>query len=388
MLKRLLDFIKHPTSLNIFINTFGNYLNVFFTAFYAVLITRVLNAVDYGSLSVLLSVVYVFTNILDLGTTASIYSYLPALVEKKHKDVGSFLKTVFTFQSSATFIVIILLGLTFPFFDKMFLKTHASPVQFSVTALSIIFLVWQNFLTNAMNAAKEFLKVNVWSNVSNVAKAVIFVPIIFFHLTNIAFIIFTFGIFGPLVFIILVLVDQKKYFVDTFRAVTSIRQLRIRYTLTFFGASQFLNMSQRVDIFLLSFFMPRSPDIGYYGLAQKIILNIITAIVSITQVLSPNFSKIKDRLQLIKELKHAVFYMSIPAALFVVLYLTPSWIFSLVFTHRYDSAISITRSLSLPFLMFVLVNIPILFLLYSVKKPFHILIAYFLIFVVIAVGCY
>ncbi|EKE14245.1 MAG: hypothetical protein ACD_12C00609G0001, partial [uncultured bacterium] len=72
MLKRILDFIKKPTSKNIIINTVGNYLNVFFIAFFAFLLVRIMQPSEYGVLSVLLGISYVLANILDFGTTASI----------------------------------------------------------------------------------------------------------------------------------------------------------------------------------------------------------------------------------------------------------------------------------------------------------------------------
>ncbi len=92
MLGKILNFIKKPTSRDILINTIGNYLNVFFVAFFAFLLVRIMQPSDYGVLSVLLGIAYVLANILDFGTTASIYSYLPPMIEKKHKNIYIFLK--------------------------------------------------------------------------------------------------------------------------------------------------------------------------------------------------------------------------------------------------------------------------------------------------------
>ena len=98
MIKRLFDFIKKPTSKNIIVNTIGNYLNVVFIAFFAFLLVRIMQPSEYGVLSVLLGIAYVLANILDFGTTASIYSYLPVMIEKKHKNIYIFLKTIFQGQ--------------------------------------------------------------------------------------------------------------------------------------------------------------------------------------------------------------------------------------------------------------------------------------------------
>ncbi|MEK7522027.1 MAG: hypothetical protein AAB569_00450, partial [Patescibacteria group bacterium] len=94
MIQRLFNFIKKPTSKDIIINTVGNYLNVVFIAFFAFLLVRILAPSQYGVLSVLLGIAYVLANILDFGTTASIYSYLPVMIEKKQKNIYIFLKTI------------------------------------------------------------------------------------------------------------------------------------------------------------------------------------------------------------------------------------------------------------------------------------------------------
>src|SRR3990167_10654142 len=108
-MQRLLEFIKKPTSRDIIINTIGNYLNVVFVAFFAFLLVRIINPTQYGVLSVLLGISYVLANVLDFGTTATIYSYLPPLIEKRHKNIYIFLKTIFFYQTGFSAIIITLL---------------------------------------------------------------------------------------------------------------------------------------------------------------------------------------------------------------------------------------------------------------------------------------
>ena len=143
-----------------------------------------------------------------------------------------------------------------------------------------------------------------------------------------------------------------------------------------------------MDLFLLSFFFSKSPEVGYYGLAQKIILTIIASLVSITQVLSPNFSKIKTKLEIVKELRHGFLYLCIPAALFVLLFFTPGWVFNLFFTESFAQTTAITHALSLPFIIYVFLNLPTLYLLYTVKKPSVILVANLALFIIISLGSY
>ena len=83
MVKKIVSFLKRPTSRDVIINTLGNYLNVFFTAFFVLILVRVLSKSEYGALNVLLGISYVLANILDFGTSATIYSTVPTLLEEE-----------------------------------------------------------------------------------------------------------------------------------------------------------------------------------------------------------------------------------------------------------------------------------------------------------------
>lgn len=387
MIQRLLNFIKKPTSKNIIINTIGNYLNVVFIAFFAFLLVRIMHPSDYGVLSVLLGVAYVLANILDFGTTASIYSYLPLMIEKRHKNLYIFLKTIFFYQTTFSLIVISFLFIFFPYLDKIFFKTGAPWWELYITTFSVLFLIWQNYAINSLNAAKQFLKANLFLNLSNTIKTAVIVVFIPLKFITVGSIIFTFGILGPAVFFILLFFEKKHIFIKILKAPIVKEEFRFAYTITFFIASQFFNLAQRMDLFLLSYFFSKSPEVGYYGLAQKIILTVMASVASITQVLSPNFSKIKTKEEVIKEFKHGFLYLLIPAFLFVALYFTPNQVFYLFFTKTFAKTALITKALSLPFIIYVFLNLPFLFLLYTVKKPWMILFANLVFFLIVTFGC-
>lgn len=388
MLGRILSFIKKPTSRDVVINTVGNYLNVVFIAFFAFLLVRILIPSQYGVLSVLLGIAYVLANVLDFGTTASIYSYLPAMIEKKHKNIYIFLKTIFFYQTGFSLIIILLLFIFFPFLDKIFFKTGAPWWELYVTTFSVLFLVWQNYAINALFAAKRFLKANVFLNLSNLIKTVIIFVMIPLHLITVGSIIFVFGIIGPIVFFILLFFEKRHVVFNILKAPIKKEEFRFGYTITFFIASQFFNLAQRMDLFLLSYFLSKSPEVGYYGLAQKIILTVIASIASITQVLSPRFSKISTQEEVRKEFKTGLIYLLIPTAFFIALFFTPNIIFYLFFTEKFAQTAIITKSLTWPYILYTFLNLPLLFLLYTVKKPSYILAANLIIFIIVTFGCY
>ncbi|MBW7960647.1 oligosaccharide flippase family protein [Patescibacteria group bacterium] len=388
MIASLFDLLKKPISKNILINTIGNYLNIFFTAFFAFLLVRIMSPSDYGVLSVLLGVSYVLANILDFGTSASIYSYLPPMIEKRHKNIYVFLKTILTFQTIFSAVVITLLLLFFPYLDKVFFKTGAPWWELYLTTFSVLFFIWQNYAINALNAAKKFFQANLYLNLSNFIKTLFIIILIFFKAINIATIIFTFGIFGPVIFFVLLFFEKKNIVSKIIKADIKKEEFRFGYTITFFIGSQFFNLAQRMDLFLLSFFLSKSPEVGYYGLAQKIILTVMASISSVTQVLSPNFSRITTKKDVFKELKHGLTFLLIPALLFIVLFLTPNWVFSVFFTNKFLQTAVISKALSLPYILYVFLNLPLLFLLYTIKKPLIILSWNLVYFLIVVLGCY
>jgi PST family polysaccharide transporter len=386
-MQRFLQFVKKPTSLNIIVNTLGNYINIFFVAFFALLLVRIMSPQQYGVLSVLLGIAYVLANILDFGTTATIYSYLPPMYEKKQSNLYHFLKSTFYYQSLFSLIVIGVLFITFPYLDKAFFKTGAPLWELYLTAFSVLFFVWQNFILNSLYATKKFLKASVYLNLSNLIKTLIIFVLMLFKMVSIGSIIFVFGVVGPAIFFILLFFEKKHAVSNVLKAKVAKDEFRFGYTLTFFVASQFLNLGLRMDLFLLSFFGFKT-GVGYYGLSQKIILTIVTTIISITQVLSPGFSKIHDINEVKSHFKTGLVYLLLPCGLFLVLFILPDQVFYLFFTEKFAQTASITKALSLPFIIYTLGNLPQLFILYTLKKPLPILVSNIVFFLTVTLGCY
>ncbi len=387
MIPRFISFVKRPTSINVIVNTLGNYLNVFFTALFALILVRILTPAQYGVLSVLLGIAYVLANILDFGTTATIYSYLPALYEKKTNELYRFIKSTFYYQSLFSFIIIAILLVSFPLLDKVFFKTGSPWWELALTSISVLFLIWQNFLQNILFATKKFVKTNLYLNIANIIKTLIVFALAATHHVTVGSVIFVFGILGPLIFYALLFLEKRHLWPLLVESKVDRKDFRFRYTMTYFFASQFFNLGLRMDLFLLSYFRSKT-EVGFYGLSQKIILTIITTVVSITQVLSPSFSKVTNKKEMISHLKTGFTYLLLPAGLFFLLFLMPEQVFNIFFTDKFAETAPITKSLSLPFILYALGSLPMLFLLYTVKKPAYILISNIAFFVILTIGCY
>ncbi len=389
MRQRVTDFLKRPISKDVIVNTIGNYLNVFFVALFALILVRIMTPSQYGVLSVLLGIAYVLANVLDFGTTATIYSYLPPLigVKRKQTQLYQFIKTTFFYQSTLSLIVIGLLFLSFPYLDRVFFKTGAPKLELYLTTISVLFFIWQNFITNILFSAKKFFKANLYINLANVLKTLIILFLILDRTITVGTVIFVFGIVGPAIFFFLLFLEKKDLVFVLLKSKVKREQFKFGYTLTYFFATQFFNLGLRMDLFLLSYFGLRN-EVGYYGLAQKIILTVITTAVSITQVLSPNFSSLKSKKEARHYLKIGLSYLTIPIGLFILLFITPNQIFHFFFTDKFSQTAAITKSLVFPFILFTLGNLPLLFTLYTFKKPEYILYSNVIFFASMTVGCY
>ena len=383
LLKKL---FSDPTRRNVIINSIGNNLNVAFTALLFLILVRILDPAQYGVLSVLLGIAYVLANILDFGTSAMIYSYLPPLIEEKSGAVYRFVKSTFYYQTLFSLVVIVTLMLTFPFLDAIFFKTGAPLIDLYLTSLSVLLFIWQNFVWNCMAAVKNFMKVNVYYNISNVFKTLILLYLSLDKQVSVSSVIFVFGVIGPLIFFLLLFLEKRALLKILAKTEVSRSELKLRYTLTYFIASQFFNIGMRMDLFLLSFYGMKL-ETGYYGVAQKIILTIITTVISITQVLSPMFSEISTKEEVKNHLKKGLLYLAIPAGIFTVLAVTPDFIFLPILTRKYMASADITRILSLPFIVYSIGSLPILFLLYTVKKPFYLLWSNISFFIILTGTC-
>jgi PST family polysaccharide transporter len=383
----LSDILKDPTRRNVIINTLGNYINVFFTALFALILVRILSPSEYGILSVLLGISYVLSNVLDFGTTATIYSYVPTMYAENDKRLYQFIKSTFFYQSLFSIIVIGTLFIVFPYLDRVFFKTHVPSYVLNLTAFSTLLFIWQNFFTNILFAAKKFMRANIYINIANIIKTVVILYLGYIGMISVGIIIFVFGVVGPIIFFVLILFENKNKIPHLYLAPIRKEEFRFGYTLTYFLSSQFYNLGLRMDLFLISYF-GLTLELGYYGLAQKIILTIIASIVSITQVLSPRFATIHTKKESREQLKTAFWYLIWPSLIFVALYFTPRALFELVFTKNFTHTEAATKALAIPFVLSAIGSVPVLFLLYTVKKPIYILYGNIVFFTIISVGSY
>lgn len=385
-MQHLRDFVKRPTSINIIINTGGSVLNVLFGALIHFILFRMMSPVDYGILTIWLSLVYVFSAMLDFGTTATIYGYLPPLLSTKKQELYDFLKSLLTYQTVLGVLSALVLLFTFPVIDTHFLKTNAPYSLVVATVAAILLFIVQNFTINLLYASKDFVRANLYINVANLVKILLLLSLVPLGRIDTTTIFSTITLGGVIAFFVPVIITRGHILMRLWKATLNRKTIRLRYTFTYLLSTQIFNLGQRMDLFLLSYF-GLGADAGYYAAAQKILLSIASAIISVTQVLSPQFSHIKNRQALKTLTKQSLLYLSLPAGIFLLLIVTPQSLFSL-YLEKFDRASVLARQLAPAYVIYSFANFPLLFLLYTVKKPGAILLANTAFFLSMTIGCY
>ncbi len=385
MIRKLFSTV---TGKNVIINTLGSYIGIAITVLSVVILARTLGREVYGELAVLFSVAYLMTNILDFGSPAIIYSQVPQYyLLPSRTDLYSFIKSTFYYQSIACAVVIVVLLIMFPWLDREFFKTHAPYSALALTSISIVLYVWQNTISNMLFAMKRFSQVNIWLNVSYVFRTLSLLALIPLGLVTIPNIIFLFGVVSPLVFIGSIYALYRPSFEKVKHAKVELAMIRPRYTLTNFIAQQFFNVGMRMDLFILSYFGLKTV-VADYSLSQKIILTIISTVVSITQVLSPAYTHIKTKIGVKKEFRHSMLFLLIPTALFLCLSFLPAAAYKLVFTAKFVDTPLFSAHLGIVYSLFCIGQVFMLFLLYTFRKPSYLLISNIAFFLVVTVACY
>ncbi len=180
------------------------------------------------------------------------------------------------------------------------------------------------------------------------------------------------GIVGPCVVFLRTASSWPSFIRQLARTRITRETIRLSYTFTYYIASQLYQLGTRTDLFLISFFLTR-PEVGFYGLSQKILLAVVTSSDSITQVLSPQFAQARTISEVKTLLKHMVTYMLLPAGMFALGVLLPREVYTLVFSSQYDISTNVTKALSLAYMITPFLAGMLLVFLYTIKKPRYLL---------------
>jgi O-antigen/teichoic acid export membrane protein len=314
---------------------------------------------------------------------SSVYAHVPEHMHDRKLTVD-FLWTnilVLTILSVGSLLILWLFSQSI---DRYFFKTGASFYVYGLALIGTQMYIWLNFVRDTLNASGKFLHINIATNISNLIKAALLIYITLQGNLTVEHVLIILGIVGPLIVFIYIFGQSRWIFRAITQAQASYQHVKLRFTLTYFVSTQLFQLATRADLFMIAYFLTR-PEVGYYGLSQRVILAVVTSADSITQVMSPQFAKIKTQHDVKKLLKQSAFYMLIPTGMFLMGAFLPSSIYILVFGKTYEASTLITKLLSFAYIPFPFLAALLLFFLYTVKKPHYLLISNGLFFLTIMI---
>ncbi|KXK11091.1 MAG: Polysaccharide biosynthesis protein [Microgenomates bacterium OLB23] len=326
---------------------------------------------DFGVLSILLAISYLFANIFSFGIPATLYAHIPKLMPDKQKAYD-FLKSNFLFQTALALIGLGMLYVLLPHIDARFFKLNLPHYYYGLTVLSTLLYIWQNFVRDSLNAAERFMHINIATTVSSVVRIVLIVVCGYFGVLTIPLTIIILGIVAPAVVFIMVLPQRIAVVQSLIRHSVERGHIKLSFTLPYFISTQLFNLTTRADLFLVAYYLT-TVDAGQYSVAQRVIFVIITSIDSITQVLSAEYAKITTREEIIRLIKKSFKYMAIPSAVLVMFALTPAALYAVFIPKAYMPSVPIIKLLSLAYIPFAFDAALLLFFLYTLKKPMFVL---------------
>ena len=383
-MQKLIDLAKSKTSKNILINTLGNYIGVFTTIIYFLALARTFSKPDMAIYSVLFAIANVLANFFDLGVNASVYATIPHILHDRNQTI-SFIKSNLVFQTTIAIVVLFICWLFIPFVNTDLLHLNTSYINYFWTFVSVIFFMWQNTFLNVLFASERFLFANIAQTVSNFSRILLILIIIYAGKLTVTNTIIVLGILGQAIFLVCVLWKRGALLREFLQAPVLREHIKARFMGTYFLATQTFTLASRLDLFMVAHYLPLA-QVGEYSIAQKIILNIITTVNSITQVVSPQFAKVIKKIEVVRLLKHSLLYILVPAFIFAAAALTPDIIYILVLSEKWVNAIPVTRALSIVYIFYTLLNIPLLFFLYTIRKPVYLLIINMIFLTIMATG--
>lgn len=386
MFIHLKKIFTEKTTQEVTINTLGNYVNIAFSAIYVVIIARLFNPSDNGIYIVLFALVYLLANIFDFGTSSSIYSMLPTIIKDKN-NTYSFLKVTLLYQSILAFLCMGIIVLFINPINTSILKLHVPLSYYFWALITVPLLIWQNFALNCLYATRKFLTANFLINILNIVRILLLVGMYLTGTLSLQGLIIVFGPVCPILFFVLLFIRYPHIPKNLLNASLNNPLFSMYYTASYFIATQLYYVATRMDLFVVSHFLTR-PETGFYGLAQKVLFSILTTVNSITQVMSPQFAGVTEKKKVGELMKKFALYCLIPIIILVASIITPDKIYFLVFSAQYSLTPFVTKLLSGTHIFAILAQIPLLFFLYSIRKPHYVLFINALLLIGISVGSY
>lgn len=366
--RRIISLSRTKTARNSLIVFSGNLLTATLGFLSIVIITRVLGPYDFGLFSVALAVMTMVVGLADLGIGTGLVRFASLYLEKDRGKADVLFKVVFNLELLISGLILVL-GLIFARPLAILISGKSELVfPLRLAFLGAAALSMGSYIVAVLQAWQSFIKLSLYSVITNVVKVSLIVTLLFLHYFHLISVMTVYAVV-PFIGITLGMTLIPK---DFFRKKHQINAKSI--FLELFHFSKWVMISylantviSRIDVLILSRYKG-AEAVGIYSAGYQLSMIFPLLIGSIATVLLPKVSRLTEKQQFLSFIKKTLLMSCL-----IIVVLFPGFIFTrelvgLFFGTKYLAAAGIFRVLFLAFMVNLIFN-PISTVIYALNKP-------------------
>lgn len=369
ILRQLINLALSQTARNTYFVFWGNSLAMFFGFIFTVVLARLLSLSDFGYFSALLSLLFLTSDIADIGIGNSLSRFLPTM-EKQKRRLLSFLKTAFFLQILVATVVAGFIFSLSIYISNVFFHNLSLSTLVRATSVGILGSVIGNFFLYTLLARQKFITASFFTALGGFLRLVILFLLIGFSSLNLKTIVWGQAAGFIIIAIAGIILVKPKFLTVKFMAGDFVRLVSFS---TYLGIARGLTaVVSKLDVLML-IALTNSTEAGIYSLASRVISIYPLLSGSFTNVIAPKITLIKVIKDLEKFLLKVIFgTLGLIFSIFLLIIFASPFMVVLFGPEKGLPAVVVFRLLLVSMIFFV-GSIPAVSLAtYYLKKP-HIL---------------
>lgn len=357
-MNRLISLLKSQTIKDTSVTFLGLGVTAVVGFIYTVILARVLGPAQFGVFSSVSALVAIVYSLGDFGLAPAMINFLP----KVQKERQALINTGFWFELIVG-LVIILFFLILAVFHQFIIPGSLSEQLGIAGILSFNYLLI-GFAQSIFTADRQFLRLS-FSQIIDAAVKILLVFILF----SIARVTISAALLANVFSTIIALFITFGRNLSTIKPIFD-RQIsdRIFHFSKWIAVSRFFSvLISRVDVLLLNIFSSNI-DAGIFSAANRITILFALVVSSLGSVVTPRFSRLVDRDEIIAYVKKLLGLISLLCLLMIGTAILANPIIGIVFGNKYLEAVPIFQLLTLAMIPFVFQVITTSALLYTYNQ--------------------
>lgn len=369
MIEKLIKLIKAPTIKNIFIILSSKILASFFSFIYIYILIRKISVSEFGNYNLTVEMIALVTSLTDVGLTTGFVRFYSFYIINDQIKAKYLLKYILKIKFTSSLIFIFFINI-FSLKISIFLFSNENYQNLiKISSILILFHTMEGFLLSILQSKEKFLKFSVIVLGVALLKIVTLLSLEKLGEINILNLLLNLLLisFCSCLSLSYFLKDELKikYFISNEKKQEVKKQL-INFSKWVLLSSISVSIFMRLDVIMLKK-LSTEIELGFYSGAQKMatILPIITA--SLTTVLMPKVSKIKEKSEFKGYIKKSFILSAVICIPLIIIYLSANTFIPIFLGQKYENSIKIFKFLLLSYIFGIFVN-PISLILYNLNK--------------------